>query len=118
LLKGGYKNEILQPFNEVLGAEICKRLGFSYVNYDLDVYKNVVVSKCPCFITKDTEFIPCSQIRSDMKRYDNINDYEEYVKKLENAGIKDARIKVENMYVLDFLIMNEDRIFLIIMMMR
>ena len=57
LLKSGYKNEILQPFNEVLGSEICDRLGFNHVSYTLDVYKDTVVSKCSCFITKDTEFI-------------------------------------------------------------
>lgn len=44
-----------------------------------------------------------------MKRYDNKEDYEEYIKILESNGIKDARIKMENMYILDFLIMNEDR---------
>ena len=26
LLKGEYKNELLQPFNEVLASEICRRL--------------------------------------------------------------------------------------------
>ena len=35
--------------------------------------------------------------------------YEEYIKILENHNIKDARIKMEDMYILDFLIMNEDR---------
>ena len=44
LLKGGYKNEILQPFNEVLASEICKRLKFDYVEYTLDIYKDTVVS--------------------------------------------------------------------------
>ena len=44
-----------------------------------------------------------------MKRHNNIEDYEEYIKVLENNGIKAARIKMENMYILDFLIMNEDR---------
>ena len=109
LLKGGYKNETLQPFNEVLASEICKRLGFDHVDYTLDTYKDTVVSKCPCFITKDTELITCHQIRNDMKRHDSVEDYEEYIKKLETEGIKDARIKIENMYILDFLIMNEDR---------
>lgn len=102
LLKGGYKNELLQPFNEVLASEICKRLGFNHVTYTLDTYKDTVVSICPCFITKDTELITCYQIRNDMLRNDNIKDYEEY-------GISDARIKMENMYILDYLIMNEDR---------
>ena len=109
LLKGGYKNELLQPFNEVLASEICKRLGFNYVEYTLDTYKDMVVSKCPCFINKDTELITCYQIKNDMKRYDSKEDYEEYIKVLEENGIVDAREKLENMYILDFLIMDEDR---------
>lgn len=44
-----------------------------------------------------------------MKRHDGIKDYDKYTKKLETEGIKDARTKIENMYILDFLIMNEDR---------
>lgn len=109
LLKGGYKNELLQTFNEVLASEICKRLGFNHVTYALDTYKDTVVSICPCFITKDTELITCYQIRNDMLRNDNIKDYEEYIKVLEEHGISDARIKMENMYIIDYLIMNEDR---------
>ena len=109
LIKGGYKNDILQPFNEVLASEICKRLGFEHVEYTLDTYKDMVVSKCPCFITKNTEFITCYQIRKNMERYNNNQDYEEYVKELEKEGIKNAREKLENMYILDFLILNEDR---------
>ena len=109
LLKGGYKNEILQPFNEVLASMICDKLGFNHVPYTLDVYKDTVVSKCPCFINKDTELITAYQIRNDMKRHDNTDDYEEYIKKLEENGIPNAREKIENMYILDFLIMNEDR---------
>ena len=109
LLKGGYKNEILQPFNEVLASMICDRLGFNHVPYILDVYKDTVVSKCHCFINKDTELITAYQIRNDMKRHDNTDDYEEYIKKIEENGIPNAREKMENMYILDFLIMNEDR---------
>ena len=109
LLKGGYKNETMQPFNEVLASEICRRLGFSHIEYTLTIYKDTVLSKCPCFITKDTELVTCYQIRNDMKRYDSVDDYEEYIKRLEYDGIENARIKIENMYILDFLIMNEDR---------
>ncbi len=109
LIKGGYKNEILQPFNEVLASEICRRLGFNHVPYTIDIYKDLIVSKCPCFINKDSEFITAYQIKKCMKKYDDKQDYEDYIKVLENNGIKDARIKLENMYILDFLIMNEDR---------
>ena len=109
LLKSGYKNELLQPFNEVLASEICDRLGFDHVKYTLDTYKDTVVSKCPCFITKNTELITCHQIRNNMDRYDSTKDYEEYIKILEEHGIVDARTQMENMFILDFLIMNEDR---------
>ena len=109
LLKSGYKNEVLQPFNEVLASMICERLGFKHVPYTLNVYKNTVVSKCPCFISRNTELITAYQIKNNMKRYDSVEDYEAYIKKLEDEGIVDARIKIENMFILDYLIMNEDR---------
>lgn len=109
LLKGGYKNESLQPFNEVLASFICDRLGFNHVEYTLDTYKDMVVSKCPCFINKDTELITCNQIKNDMIKHNNNLDYEEYIKLLEEEGIKNAREKVENMFILDYIIMNEDR---------
>ena len=109
LLKGGYKNEILQPFNEVLASEICERLGFSHVSYSIDIIKDRIVSKCECLTTKDTEIIPAYQIIYGNKKNKNILDYENYINILVENGIKNAREKLENMYVLDFIIMNEDR---------
>ena len=44
-----------------------------------------------------------------MKRHDSIEDYEEYIQKLESHNIKNAREKLENMFILDYIIMNEDR---------
>lgn len=110
LLKGGYKNELLQPFNEVLASMVCERLGFNHVPYTLDTYKDMVVSKCPCFINKDTELITAYQIlHNNLKEDDKNNAYEIYIKLLEDKKIKNVREKMENMYILDFLIMNEDR---------
>lgn len=109
LLKGGYKNDILQPFNEVLASSICKRLGFYHVEYTLDIINDKIVSKCECLTTKDTEIITAYQIIHGSKKNKSIIDYENYIKILEDNGIEDARIKLENMYILDFLIMNEDR---------
>ncbi len=109
LLKGGYKNDYLQPFNEVLASIICDKLGFNHVTYTLDTFKNKVVSKCLCFINKDTELIPASQIMYGITKHKTSRDYNEYIKILEQNGIKNAREKIENMYILDFLMMNEDR---------
>lgn len=109
LLKSGYKNEILQPFNEVLASMICNRLNFEHVPYTLEVINNKVVSSCECFINKDTEFIPASQILNGITKNKSKKDYFNYIKILENHGITNAKEKLENMYILDFLIMNEDR---------
>lgn len=107
LLKGGYKNEILQPFNEVLASMICQRLNFEHVPYTLEIINNKVVSSCECFINKDTEFIPASQILHNNQKSNSY--YQNYIKILEEQGIKKAKEKLENMFILDFIIMNEDR---------
>lgn len=107
LLKGGFKNEVMQPFNEVLASMICDRLGFYHTKYTLNIISNKVVSKCECFINKDTELVTAYQILHN--NCDKENAYEEYIKILENKGIKNAREKLEDMFILDYIIMNEDR---------
>ena len=107
LLKGGYKNEVMQPFNEVLSSMICERLGFNHIKYTIEVINEKVVSKCECFINTDTELIPAHQILYEIQKKENV--YEEYIKILENKGINNVREKLENMFILDYLILNEDR---------
>lgn len=107
LLKGGYKNEVLQPFNEVLASMISKRLGFNYVSYNLEIVKDKVVSKCECFIDKNTELVSAYQILYN--NCDKDNAYEAYIDLLEKKGIKDARSSLENMFILDYIMLNEDR---------
>lgn len=107
LLKGGYKNEVLQPFNEVLSSMISKRLGFNYVSYTLEIVKDKVVSKCECFIDKNTELVSAYQILYN--NCDRDNAYETYIDLLEKKGIKDARSSLENMFILDYIMLNEDR---------
>lgn len=106
LLKGGYKNEVMQPFNEVLASKICERLNIKHTHYDLEIISDKVVSTCECFIDKDTELVPASQILNNCPKD---NAYEEYIKILKNHGIKNAREKLEDMFVLDYIMMNEDR---------
>ena len=107
LLKGGYKNEIMQPFNEALATMICSRLGFKHVPYTIEVIKDKVVSKCECFIDKDTELITAYQILHSSTNKENA--YEIYVRLLEDKGIVNARYELENMFILDYIMLNEDR---------
>ena len=107
LLKGGYKQEVMQPFNEVLASMICDRLGFYHVPYTIDVINDKIVSKCECFINSSTELVSAYQVLHDQVNKENA--YEEYIKILENNGISNARENIENMFILDYLILNEDR---------
>lgn len=110
LLKGGYKHDVLQPFNEVLASMISKKLGFNHVEYSLDVVHGNIVSKCECFINKDTELISAYQIlHNNIKEENKDNAFDEYIKILEEHGIKNVREKLENMFILDFIMLNEDR---------
>lgn len=107
LLKGAYKNEVMQPFNEVLASIISEKLGFDHVCYTLDVVNNKVLSKCECFINTDTEFIPAHQILYGIENKEEA--YEKYINILEEKGILNVQEKLENMFILDYLILNEDR---------
>ena len=107
LLKGAYKNEVMQPFNEVLGSMICDRLNIEHTTYTLDIVNGKVVSRCECFINTNTELVTAHQILSETE--DKENAYEEYIKILIDNGIKDCRNKLEDMFLLDYLILNEDR---------
>lgn len=107
LLKGGYKNEVLQPFNEVLASMISSRLGFNNVPYTLEVINNKIVSKCECFINKDTELVPAYQILYD--NCDRDNAYEKYINILEEHKVENARSSLEDMFILDYIMLNEDR---------
>ena len=107
LLKGGYKNEVMQPFNEVLATMICSRLGFKHVPYTIDVISDKIVSKCECFIDKNTELATAYQILHNNCERDKA--YETYIKILEDNGISNAREEIENMFILDYIMLNEDR---------
>ena len=107
LLKSGYKNEVMQPFNELLATKICEKLNFYHVPYSLKVIHNQVVSKCPCFINTNTELITAYQVLH--KNCEKNNAYEDYIKILEDNNIINAREYMEDMIILDYIILNEDR---------
>lgn len=113
LIKGTYTRFEQEPFNEWLASQICKRLGFDYCNYIVDWHTikqdKVIVSKCENFINENEEIISAYDVFQSLKKENTINDYEHYVRILENHGILDARKKITEMFVVDYLTMNVDR---------
>lgn len=113
LIKGTYTRFEQEPFDEWLASQICKRLGFDYCNYIVDWYTikqdKVIVSKCENFINQNEEIISAYDVLHSSKKENTINDYEHYVRILENHGILAARKKIAEMFVVDYLMMNYDR---------
>lgn len=109
LIKGSYTHSRQEPINEWLGSNISRRLGFDHCNYDIDVIDNKLVSKCENFVKENQEIITANDVFFTRKQNNHTSDMEHYIKILKRYGIKDARKNVENMFILDFLIMNYDR---------
>lgn len=109
LVKGTYTASRQEPLNEWLASQICKRLGFDYCNYEVSHYKGHLVSKCINFLNNQQEIIPACDLFETKKQDNNTNDYEHYIKILEDLNILNVRENLENMLIVDYLIMNEDR---------
>ena len=109
LVKGIYQPSREEPINEWLTSNICKRLNFEYCNYSIDIVNNKIVSKCDNFITSDEEIISAYDVLNSKQKSNNINDFEHYIQILEEHNIPNARRNVEDMFIIDFLMMNFDR---------
>ena len=98
-----------EAYNEVLASEIAKRLGISHVPYTLIPEYGEICSGCEDFITPKTDLVAAAQVMSAFKKRNEQSEYELYIECCETLGIADARKKLEQMLVLDYLIVNEDR---------
>ena len=109
LIKGGSKPNNQEVANEVLASRICKRLGIPFVKYEIMEIDGDRYCVCEDFITGETELVTAYHVRKLIKKDNSTSDYESYVRKAEELGIKDARQRTEMMLVLDFIIANTDR---------
>ncbi len=110
LVKGTYTASREEPINEWLASRIAERLGFSYCDYKISYSSDIkLCSLCDNFITSDEEIITAYDIYKSEKKPNNINDYEFYISILEKHGIKNVRESLENMFILDYIMLNSDR---------
>lgn len=110
LVKGTYTSNKEEPINEYLASQICKRLDFDYCNYEVEWSdKTKLISKCNDFINENEELISAYDIYNSEKKSNNINDYEFYIQILEKHNVPNARENMENLFVLDYLMLNNDR---------
>ena len=73
------------------------------------VYDNQILSKCANALTKDQEFIPADQLFQAYPPANQMDAFNHYIQLLEVNGLTQARIELENMLILDYLLINYDR---------
>lgn len=112
LLKSSFRKKGLEPFNEVLSGMIANVLELNYVPYTIEIFNQNLLSKCKCFIDKDTEFISAYALLKS-ENVDMNSGYilvmENYIKILKDKGIQDVEEKIATMFILDYLMVNQDR---------
>lgn len=110
LIKTGQRPIYQQPYNEAVISDIMKVMNMRGVTYDLSYITTADVSICQSFTNSRIEFIPAWQFDAKQKP-NNESYYEYYLKKVTECGIdqKLARKQLEQMIMLDFICVNEDR---------
>lgn len=115
LYKGAGTIHNFEPINEVIASKICEILEVPYVEYTIDIVKSkrqdTLVSICKCAIDKNEEIIPAYSILTEKasKVSKTIEDYNLYLGILKEHKVPNAEEYLQKMFMLDYIILNEDR---------
>lgn len=109
LVKGGSGATQQEPYNEVLASTIMERLGIPHVPYSLMVQDDYPYSVCEDFITPDTELVPAWYVMQTLKKLNHSSVHQHYLDCCGALGVPGVERAVDQMIVLDYLIVNEDR---------
>lgn len=97
----GAINTGMEPYSEYYAAQIAETLGYNHVKYNLDIWKDQVVSICPLFTTKDISYVPIGLVIKS----GGIKSVFNYIKEL--GFQKD----LSNLLLFDAITANQDRHF-------
>ena len=97
----GAINTGMEPYSEYYAAQIAEALGYKHVKYNLDIWKDQVVSICPLFTTKDISYVPIGLVIKS----GGIKSVFNYIKEL--GFQKD----LSNLLLFDAITANQDRHF-------
>lgn len=96
----GAANAGLEPFSEYYAGQVISHFTTEYVSYDLRTQNSRVCSVCNCFTDENIGFLP----------YEALDKGNTSVAKVINTmGAYGLADKVKAMFVIDAIIMNEDR---------
>lgn len=109
LIKGGSGTVQQEPYNEVFASILMNRLGIPHVEYTLMMQEDYPYSVCEDFITTDTELISAWYVMQTAQKQNHVSVYQHYLNCCEMLGISAIKESLDQMIVLDYLIVNEDR---------
>lgn len=109
LLKGGTSPFYQEPLNECAASELFERLQIFHVPYTLLQHGSEPVCACPCFVTKNTEYIPASAIMNAYPQDPNTSTWQHFLYCCDRLGIPEALSSVSKMLAADFILANTDR---------
>ncbi|MBO0995621.1 HipA domain-containing protein [Bacillus sp. SD088] len=109
LIKGGSGATQQEPYNEVFASKICERLGIHHIPYSLMKQEEYPYSVCENFVTSNTELISAWYVMQTEKKQNHVSVYQHYLNCCNDLGIPNIEESINQMLVLDYLVMNEDR---------
>lgn len=109
LAKGGSAQVQEEPVNEWLACRVAERLGIDAVHYDLRIYEDHLVSVCPAMTNEHTDLFSAKDVMRGIEVPKGEFEGQYYLDELKRHGIHDARGKLSDLCVLDYLMLNTDR---------
>lgn len=109
LIKGTYEASGLEPICEWLASNICEIFNISHANYSIEVKDNKLVSVSSNFLKENEEIVTANDIIYMSHKKNDISYYEHYNNILKSNGIDNSKDKLSDMYLIDYLVLNQDR---------
>ena len=108
LYKGSTGFHQQECINEWIASVIAEKLGLYSVPYEVTVYENQLVSVCQNFLNPDLDLVTAGDaILSSGKNAKE--SYEQLVQVMETHGITNAESCLDELFLMDYLMMNTDR---------
>lgn len=95
----GFANTGNEPYSEYYACQLLKELGIPYIDYDLEMYQDELVSVCKIFTSKDIAYVPIHLVA-------NIDDIDKAYNWCLEHNLEEAFC---DMIFFDALIYNHDR---------
>ena len=95
----GFANTGNEPYSEYYSCQLLKELGIPYIDYDLEIYQDEIVSVCKIFTSKDIAYVPIHLVA-------NIDDIDKAYNWCLEHNLEEA---FGDMIIFDALIYNHDR---------